>query len=439
VILFSPSFGAPLHRVSASGGEPSPVTALDPSRHENAHLFPQFLPDGRHFLFLARSFQTQNSGIYLGSLDSKQTQHLLSVESNLAYVPPGYLLYVRDGTLMAQPFDARDLQLTGEAFAVAQQVVRHLDYSSFSVSDNGVLVYRSGMDKTQLAWLDREGKQVGLIDPPDYYCNPWLSPDEKRVAVQRIDPRTRVGDIWLLDLLRGTSSRFTFDPAYDTDPVWSPDGSRIVFASGQLPSRNLYQKSASGSGGEKVLLPSKEDKIPTDWSSDGRFIAYTVLGPKPAADVWVLPMFGECKPIPYLRREFLELQARFSPDGRWVAYTSNETGRSEVYVQGFPTPSGKWQVSTEGGEDPRWRRDGKELFYLAAYERLMVVEVKTAPTFQRGIPRALLQTQFAELFGDLSHYVVSKDGQRFLVNTKVGESSSSLITVVLNWTAELRR
>jgi eukaryotic-like serine/threonine-protein kinase len=280
--------------------------------------------------------QKQNSAVYVGSLDSKETKLLLSAGSNMAYAPPGYLLYVREGTLMAQPFDARELQVTGQLFPVAQQLVGDLSYADFSVSENGVLVYRSGAQNTQLVWLDRGGKPLGSIGSPGYYDTPWLSPDERRVAVTRFDPHQGgVGDIWLIDLLRGTSSRFTFEPADDSGPIWSPDGSRIAYTTGPPGSRNLYQKPSSGAGSEEVLLKSKEDKITEDWSPDGRFIAYArfnLNNPKNFNDLWVLPLFGDRKPMPYLQTKFNEIQARFSPDGRWIAYASDESGRDEVYV-----------------------------------------------------------------------------------------------------------
>jgi serine/threonine protein kinase/Tol biopolymer transport system component len=352
VILFTPSLNSPLYRVSAAGGKAVPVTTLDPSRQEVGHRFPQFLPDGRHFLYLVSSAQKENSAIYVGSLDSKQTQRLLGADSNVAYAPPGYLLYVRGGTLLAQPFEARDLQLTGEPLPVAQQVLEAQGAARFSVSENGVLVYRSGAQKTQLVWLDRGGRQLSSIGAPGYYLCPWLSPEENRVAVQQFDPQTRVGDIWLLDLLRGTSSRLTFDQSEDYFPIWSPDGSRIAYSKGQRGLRNLYQKLSSGAGNEEILLESTDSKVPEDWSPDGRFITYTSFNlnnPKNQSDLWVLPLFGERKPIPYLQSEFNEVQARFSPDGRWIATAqTSRAGRRCMCGASRPLPTSRRSQRTAG-------------------------------------------------------------------------------------------
>jgi Tol biopolymer transport system component len=444
VIVFAPNIYSPLYRVSAAGGEPSPVTTLDQSRQETRHSFPRFLPDGRHFLYLVKSTIKQNTGIYIGSLDSKDTRRLLGTEFNAAYAPPGYLLFVRDGILMAQRFDTKDLQMTGEPYPVVQQIGQFFACAYFSISENGVLVYWGGAQtrKAKLVWLDRAGKELQSIGTPGYYRFPSLSPDETRVAVQQLDPQTGKGDIWLLDLLRGTSSRFTFDPSDESSPIWSPDGSRIVFASEQGGSSALCEKSSSGASSEKVLLKLNDFISADDWSSDGRFIAYSATSansPKTLTDLWVLPLFGERKPILYLQAEFWEMQARLSLDGRWIAYESTESGRPEVYVQSFPALGGKVKVSTQGGADPRWRRDGKELFYVAADHELMAVEVRIGSTFQAGVPKALLRMRVISYDDVYKHYTVSKDGQRFLVVTPTEEVSSNPITVVINWTAELRR
>ena len=443
VILFTANFYGTLYRVSAAGGEPSAVTTLDSSRQENAHLMPQFLPDGRHFLYLARSAQKQHTAIYVGSLDSKDTQRLVGTEFNAAYAPPRYLIFVREGMLMAQPFDAKALQLGGEPFPVTQHVTQDISYAPFSASENGVLVYWGGVQikNTQLVWLDRGGKRLGPVGPPGYYRMPRLSPDETRVAVENLDPQTGRGDIWLLDLARGTSSPFTFDPADDAQPIWSPDGSRIVFRSQRGGSYTFYQKFSNGTGQEEVLLQQNDFMRPEDWSPDGRFIAYATMAvddPETLADLWLLPLSGERKPIPYLQTEFSQHEARFSPDGRWIAYRSDESGKMEIYVESFPAPSGKAHVSTQGGVNPSWRRDGKELFYLALDQKLMAVEVKPGSTFQAGVPWALFQTRVSGEVGSSKHYTVTKDGQRFLVNMPVEGATSNPITVVLNWVEELK-
>jgi Tol biopolymer transport system component len=438
-IVFAPNYLDALYRISTAGGEATPVTTLDRSHQENSHRWPYFLPDGRHFLYFVRSAQRDQQGLYVGSLDSKDKKRLLSAAGSTAYVAPGYLLFVRDGMLVAQPFDAGRLQITGEPFSVAQRVGYDSNMlSNFSVSDTDVLTYRRGDMNTQLIWVDRGGKQLGSIAAPPDYERPQLSPDEKRLAGARLDPETGAGDIWLLELSRGTLSRFTFDPWYDYLPVWSPDGSRIVFASNPDGPTDLYLKALSGTGQSGVLLKSSTPKEPNDWSLDGRFILYDNLDLRTKKrDLWVLPLSGDRQPRPFLQTPFDERQGRFSPDGRSVAYVSDESGRFEVYVQSFPTPGGKWQISTEGGSDPRWRRDGKELFYRAADGKLMAVEVKGGSIFEARSPKVLLATPPLNFFD--RNYAVTADGQRFLISTPVRDASSEMITVVINWTAELRR
>jgi Tol biopolymer transport system component len=443
VIVFAPNREGVLARVSATGGIPAPVTALDRRRQETAHVWPQFLPDGRHFLYLRLSGRRENRGLYVRSLASEEAGLVLRTEVRAAYTPPGYLLFVQQGTLMAQRFDPNRLQLTDEPVRVAEQVAYNPSNgrTTFSVSENGVIAYRTGLvggvPMGELVWYDRGGKRIGPAGAPGLYLRPALSPDGKSVAVQRRDPQTGTDDIWLVDLARSTVSRLTFGSSNQTHPTWSPDGSRIAFASDQDGLSNLYQKISSGAGSEELLLSSDTSKYVTDWSLDGRYIAYENQGPGTGSDLWVLPLSGDRKPIPYLRTEFNEAQGQFSPDGRWMAYSSNESGRTEVYVQAFPASGGKWQISTAGGSFPRWRRDGKELFYRTADQKLMAVAVQTDSTFQAGQPRALFETRTSEV--PVIPYAVSADGQRFLVNTAIEDTNTSPITVVLNWIAEVAK
>ena len=445
VIVYARSFGDRLYRVPATGGAPTPVTTLDESRKETGHLWPYFLPDGRHFLYVARSVQRENTGVYVGELDSKERKLLFNADSSVAYAPPGFLLFLRERTLMAQPFDATKLQLTGEPFPIAEQVGYNVatGRAFFSVSETGVLAFlSSSAPNTQLAWFDRGGKQLAAVGTQAADAWPRLSPDEKRVAVSRVDPQAGAADIWLIDLARNTPSRFTFDPANESAPVWSPDGSRIVFSSNRNGVPNLYQKLSSGAGNDEALLKSAEPIGPHDWSPDGKFILYGVLSARTNVDLWVLPLFGDQKPAPFIQTEFAETQGRFSPDGRWVAYASNESGQFQIYVQSFPSSGGKWQVSSGGGAQPQWRRDGKELFYLAPDRKLMAVEVNGAgPTFVPGVPIPLFEAHVSTIFpGPGSHYyAVTGDGQRFLVNTLVGDSTPVPFTIVMNWTAAMKR
>ena len=445
VIIFAPKSADTLYRVSPAGGAPVPLTTLDAARKEISHQHPRFLPDGRHFLYLAVSPQRESAGIYVGSLDSKATKLLVNTDASAAYAPPGYLLFLRDRTLMAQDFDADTLELTGEPFPVAEEV-DHLGgvrFALFSVSETGVLVYRSGSsDVTQLIWFDREGKQLEAVGPTAGQTAPWLSPDEKRAAFGRLDLQSGSSDIWLIELSRGIPTRFTFDPANDTAPIWSPDGNRIVFSSEREGPFDLYQRAASGGGNDELLLKSDNRKFPNDWSADGRFILYQELNPKTNFDLWVLPLSGEQKPFPFLQSEFYEGQGRFSPDGKWVAYTSNESGTWQVYVQSFPASGGKWQVSTNGGVQPQWRRDGKELFYLSLDRKLMALEVKgSGSTFAAGVPKELLELRLQTLAlpGPRNFYVAAANGRRFLVTSTPEGGATTPTTVVLNWTADLKR
>jgi eukaryotic-like serine/threonine-protein kinase len=397
-----------LLRVPAGGGDCTPVTFLNNSRGETAHRSPAFLPDGRHFLYSRVSGNPGVSGIYIGSLDARpaeqSSQRLLAVQSNAIYVPTpagraGHLLFVRENSLMAQPFDAGRMELAGDPVPIAERVgvgpgaVGAL----VSASANGVLAYRPGpgfgSGILRLSWFDRQGKVLNVALDPGNYSMLSLSPDGKQVAFVRIDNQGPGGnqDIWLFDAARGASTRFTFDPAADSAPVWSPDGSRIAFASDREGVRNLYLKPATGAGSEEVLLKSSEAKLPTDWSRDGRFLLFNSISAKTAEDLWILPMTGDRKLIPYLQTEFAETDGHFSPDGRFVAYQSNASGISQIYVQPFPNPAGgKWMVSKDGGIQPRWRRDGKELYFLeGGGTRLVAVDVSLSPTFQAGIPRVL--------------------------------------------------
>ncbi len=447
VIVFSPVSDGPLYRVSASGGPPAQLTRFDPARGETSHRWPFFLPDGRRFLYVVASFggRKEKTGIYVGSLDSNEETFLASANSRVAYAPPGYLLFARERTLLAQPFDAKKARTLGDPVPLAEQIQYFpQNYNTlFSVSESGVLLYqpRSAAGVGQLVWLDRGGAPVGSLGAPADQANPRISPDGRRVTVGINDPQTGNNDVWIYESSGGIPTRLTSDPGFDIGAIWSPDGDRVGFMSIRSGHSDLYQKSSSGSGSEQVVYASDRSKYPTDWSPDGRSILYRGFDSDSNFELWTVPVAGDPKPIPFLKAAFGVDQGQFSPDGRWVAYASNESGRWEIYVTSFPEPGGNWKVSSSGGSEPRWRRDGRELYYLAPDGKLMSVDVTAGPTFVAGTARPLFQTRRREHIAsaDLFSYDVSADGQRFLVNTDVGEVASIPLTIVLNWTAELKK
>jgi len=431
-----------LFRVPDTGGTPTLVAAPDRARHERGYRLPQFLPDGRHFLFLiAPDFSTATSGfsIGIGSLDSKQVKRLSSTSSNALYAPPGYLLYIDQTTLMARPFDARGLKFTGQAVPIAGRVGRGgFGYGQFAVSQAGVLAYRTeaGTPLSQMVWVNRKGQNLGTVGQPGYYSDPALSPDGTKLAVSV--GKAGKGDLWVYNLKHGTASRLTFNPADDINPVWSEDGSQIFFTSTRAGQHDLYQKSVNGLGKTKLLFASsQQSKSLEDLSPNGRYALYnTTYLP---AQLWLLPLFGKKKPSEFIHGKVLARQARFSPHGRYVAYSSDETGSDEVYVQTFPQQAGKWQVSSSGGVEPMWQRDGNELFYLKPDDTLMAVDVKAGTGgFQAGAAKKLFKAQLIT-GGGRNHYAVSPDGQRFLMLEPVGKAQPSPITVVVNWPALLKK
>ena len=442
VILFAPGRQHALHRVAASGGVASPVTTVERPRHRG-HMWPAFLPDGRHFLYLADSVDGEHHVIFVGGLDTTLSKPLIHARSNAIYAPEGVLLFAREGALVSQRFDVKRLELTAEPTVVADRVVQPygLDHrGDFSTSNTGVLAFRrGGSPLKQLTWLDRRGERIADLAEPADYAEPVLSPDGTRVAVSVFEPTSRVwaSDIWLLDVSTGARTRLTFDKAADFEPVWSPDGTQIVFASTRGGQLDLYRKSVDGSGPDELLLTSGAPKHSEAWSPDGRFLVYSSLESTTKFDVWALPLVGERDPQPLLHSEFSEGQSQISPNGRWLAYTSYESGRMEVHVRPFPTGAGQWQISATGGGDPRWRRDGQELFYIAADGTLMAVAVDASRVFKPGIPRPLFDTMINHLWDDArNHYDVSLDGERFLVARPIEQLGSLPVTVVVNWRDE---
>jgi Tol biopolymer transport system component len=441
VILFNGQATAGIFRVAASGGPISEVTRLDSPR-ELRHLLPTFLPDGRHFLFYVRG-TPEVQGVYWGDLESKERVRLFDSDSAAVYSPSGYVLFIRQGTLFAQRFEPARRRLLGDPIFVADQVAFDSTSVAAISAGTGALAYRTGSSssKRQFVWFDRSGKPLGDVTPVDEFFaqNLELSPDGSRVALDRSVSGNL--DVWLLEPARRVMTRFTFDPAVDVAPVWSPDGSRIVFTSARNAVVGLYMKSSSGAGNEELLVQSPQPKVANDWSRDGQFIIYRMSDPKNGQDLWILPIAGDRKPYPFLATPFNENFGQFSPDARWVAYQSDESGQYQIYVQPFLGPGGKWQVSSAGGTQPRWNRNGKELFYITSDGKLMSVSASTTTdgkSFNVGSPIELFTTHLVEVSGATQRpaYAVSPDGQRFLMNVPAENVSLSPITVILNWHPE---
>jgi serine/threonine protein kinase/Tol biopolymer transport system component len=448
VILFALDNG-PLMRVSASGGTPAPMTALDKSKNETSHRHPWFLPDGNHFLYTATSM-TAESAIYVGSLDGGDRTLVTTTDTQAAYAD-GYLLLVRDNALLAQRFDPARLEMSGDPVVVARDISNSPSSAigDFSVSTTGVLAFRRGTIgvPTELGWVDRNGKRLETVGEPADQTALRLSPDGRRVAISVFDSSKRSRDIWIHDFARGVRTRFTFNPGEHWSSIWSPDGRFLVFSANQGGLLDLYRKAADGAGAEELLTKSVgNNRYTGSWSADGRFILYGTgrTRSQTGNDVWLLPLSDNQEPRPFLQTRFNETEGMFSPDGRWVAYQSDESGRDEIAVVPFPGPGGKWQISTAGGQQPRWGPDGREIFFLEGNQKLMAAAVDgSGAALQLGQVRMLFEARFRTEnylgYGEGSVYDVSPDGRRFLINVVgSGERAQTPITVVTNWTSLIR-
>jgi Tol biopolymer transport system component len=426
-ILFAPTTTSPLLRVAVAGGDPTPVTRLDPPR-QNSHQFPYFLPDGHHFIFYSTG-PTGLAGTHLGSLDGGKPKLLMDT-GYTQYLKPDLLVYVWHGALTGRRLDIRRGELTGNPVTIADPGSNYESVLNFSVSASGAVAYRTG--GTQLAWYDRSGKPLGVLGGAGASgAYPDLAPDGRRVAVARGGPNH---DVWLIDLVRGGVARLTVDTADHNPQVWSPDGTQIAFASDEKGVYNLYLKQSNGVGPEQLLQTSPNFQVPTDWSKDGQFLLYYETDPTTARDVWALPMTGsDRKPRVVVNTPFDERSGQFSPDTHWVAYETNQSGPYDIVVQPFRESTNKWQVSTGGGVQPRWSADGKELYYVAPDGKLMAVSVAVrGATLERGRPISLFSTRIMRGEAPFkAQYAVSRDG-RFLIH-EVAQSSLSPITLILNW------
>jgi serine/threonine protein kinase/Tol biopolymer transport system component len=449
VIIFG-QFGGPIMRVSAAGGIATPLTVLDKTHGDVAHTEPYFLPDGRHFMYVRD--MGSDGAISVGSLDAKPEQQdykkLIQASLGVAYVPSsdsgsGQMLFARGQTLMAQPFDARHLKISGDPVRVMEEpVVEFWDTGAFSVSASGTLAYWPlGNTGSQLTWFDAQGKVLSAVGQPGVYGTLALSTDGTQAIVSHIAPDLGQS-LWLLNISRGTTTRFDLNPSEAEAAVWAPDGGSIIFSSIQAGKMNdLYGMKLTGGAGAVEMIKSNEAKFPLSWSPDGRFLLYGSVGGGTQDDLWVLPLEAGRKPVPFLRTEFDETDGRFSPDGRWVAYVSNESGLYEVYVRSFspgPPPSpggGKWLISSNGGHSPMWRQNGKELYYIGLDGELMVVSLGAGSNFQAGAPKALFQ---APPGASGPRWAPSPDGKRFLFLVPETQDAAPL-TVVLNWQAGLKK
>ena len=440
VILFCAGDGAALSRVSAAGGKPEFVTELDTALGETNHDYPSFLPDGQHYLF--HIFGRDNHGIYVGSLNSKDRKMLIPLSPDSAnstravWSASGFILYALNrNTLLARAFDPDRLELIGEPFRIAENVIVSLTGNArFTTAANGTLAYLQNkeMDVAQLTWCDRSGKRLGEAGMAEPWTSFALSPDDAAVALIRNEPN-RLNSLWQLNLAQGTTIRFVTD-TYSANffPVWSPDGEQLAFASARNSALNLYLKRTNGTAPEERLLETRFQTYPLSWSPDGKFLIYAMGDPLTRTDIWSLPLSGERKPQPLLQTKSDERAAKVSPDGNWLVYVSDETGSAEVYVTTFPQPGRAWRISKSGGNNPAWRADGKELFYLSR-KQLMAVSVNNRGTeFQASASRPLFEIEGI-------NYAPSKDGQRFLTSVVTERAPTPPINVALNWTAEMKK
>jgi Tol biopolymer transport system component len=431
-----------LGRIPDNGGIPVLLAALAPPQADAIPIWPQFLPDGKRYLFRVVRGPRAGQGLFVGSLDTQTITRVLDTTVNV--VPAGpYLLFIRSGSLMAQPFDVNRVRVSGEPVAIVEQVMENLGElagPSVSVSDTGVLAYRPRQAfPTTLTWFDRSGLSLETLNAPVGCRNPEISPDGRRVAVECPDIGANTRDVWVLDAVSGAPARLTTDAADDSDPIWSPDGLWVVFSSARDGGQDLYRRPSTGAGHDERLLRTPRPKYPSSWSRDGRFILFTSREEATGWDIWLHQFEG--KPAPVVSTPAVDIEPQLSPNGRWLAYTSDQSGRMDVYIRPFRVAGGTWLISTGGGSDPRWRDDSSELYYLSPDRALMVVGVAAAVPLEASVPKVLFQTRTSGPLGlgVRFNYAVAPGGQRFLITADVPEARPSLINVVLNWTVDAER
>ena len=437
-IFYDGTGGDPIMQVAGSGGIPTElVTSGNPESADLNVGWPQFLPGGERFLYV--DYQGEGGAeIRFAKVDGSEEKTVLKGQSRVEYAPPGYLLYVREATLVAQPFDAKNGELTGEPVPIAEDLsIDNVGLAHFSASRNGVLALRGGeAGGGQLVWVDKKGESRELIGDPGDISVTSLSPDGRWLAMVVTASSSENADIWVRDLTRGVTSRLTFNEASDQTPLWSPDGDQVAYAAGREEGFDLAITTVGGSGQVEFLLERERDQHPSSFSADGKYLLFYDRGEETNWDIWVLPLEGDQEPFPFLMTPFVEVRARFSPSGQWVAYQTNESGRSEIYVQAFPGPGGKWQISTAGGTEPQWSPDGRKLYYISPEMNMMQVDVETGDSFDAGIPEEMFSLRLRQITNN-NRYLVSPDGERFLLLSSLQGDSTPPTTVVLNWDAAL--
>jgi len=448
LILFSPNISQPLYQIAATGGTARPLTQMDAARQEVTHRWPQFLPDGKHYLFFVRTSTPGMTGVYVGVLGSDQHRQVMSGLTNAVYAEPGYLLFGRGDVIIAQPFDLGRMQVAGVPVRVASGVsaMSAANYVNFSVSQTHTLIYSSANTEIdrQLCWYDRQGKQLSKLGQPEYASGPQLSPDGKKLALRLLTQPVGNFEIWVYDLARGLQARTSFSGLTVSGPVWSPDGLQLAISHStqQASGDHMYLLQADGTGKEEPIeQPSLESlgNYPSSWSPNGHLLLFDHQDKSGKISMWVLPLSGDRRPYTFLETPFNAQMGKFSPDGRWVAYVSNDSGKDEIYVVPFANAGARVQVSTEGGSQPRWRRDGRELYYLSPEAKIMVAELLAGTSdFRVGAVRPLFALSgLTGVPGNL--YDVSADGQKFIAVQELEHTSTVPLTVVANWPAELRK
>jgi Tol biopolymer transport system component len=449
VIVFAPSLSDGFYRVAASGGKPQQLLKLDESKSERADLWPQFLPDGKHFVFYQQTDMAETSGVYVGSIDRPEYNRLFSSQTNAVYAAAspdspksGYLLYINERNLMAQPFNANRLEIAQDPFTLANEIgaVNSLALAPISVSATGVLVYQGvGQPTRQLVWMDRAGKQMAAAGEPGTWGPPRISPDGNRAVVAKTGPDRETAHLWLLST-NGSAQQITDGPMHEGSPVWSPDGSRIAYFGRQGDAYDIFARAPQAGAKPELLLKNAGKKFPSDWSHDGRYVLYSLDGADTRLGIWGVSL-ADRRAAAILDTVYAEAFATLSPNGRWMAYQSDESGRNEVYVQAFDGFNNgtrrRWQVS-KGGGLPRWRFDSGELFYMTTDGRIMSVSIHLASEggIEAGRPEMLFQTRPVPKSWNL--YDATPDGQHFLVNVPLEWTGAAPITVLTNWTEKLK-